>query len=117
MNNVISVLLLGALLIVALAASVAGWEGEIWIHPQAEKLPTDQAGPFVGLGDGSVMRVSGNNVVISMDDGATWESRPMLQDRETFDTTYGALFRTRAGVIVYAFINMKRLLPKAVMWE
>jgi len=97
--------------IVALAASgqadVAGHKGEIWLHPQAEKLPTDQPGPFVGLGDGSILGVRGNRAVVSNDNGETWRSRRLIQDRERFAAGGSALFRTRDGVILRAFMNGK----------
>ncbi len=103
-----------AALVLCSSGNARAWEGEIWIHPQAEELPTDQSGPFVQLDDGSVLAVSANNVMISTDDGETWETRSLIQDRERVDTTHGALFRTRDGVIVYAFMNMKE---KVLAWN
>jgi sialidase-1 len=99
-------------------AHAAPWKGEIWIHPKAERLPTDQLGPFVRLDDGSVIAVSSNELVISRDDGQTWEHRPLIQDTDRFQDTggpgSGVLFRTREGAIVHAFVNMKE---KVFKWD
>ena len=99
-------------------AHAAPWKGEIWLHAEAEKLPTDQLGPFVRLGDGSVVAVSNNELVVSRDDGKTWERRPLIQDTERFSDVggpgSGVLFLTRGGAIVHAFVNQKE---KALKWD
>ena len=104
-----------AALVVCSSGNARAWEGEIWIHSQAEKLPSDQLGPFVRLSDGSVMGVHDGKAVISTDDGETWESRPIIQDPERFDSgVMGVLFRTRDGVIVRAFMNSKE---RVLAWD
>jgi len=99
-------------------AHAAPWKGEIGLHARAERLPTDQSGPFVRLGDGSVVAASSNELVVSKDDGQTWERRPLIQDTERFSDVGGpgscALFLTRDGAIVHAFVNQKE---KALKWD
>ena len=107
------VLAVAALLVCSSGYARAG-KGDIWIHPQAETLPTDQPGPFVGLGDGSILGVRGNRAVVSNDNGETWRSRRLIQDLERFAAGGGVLFRTRDGVIVHAFMNMKE---KLLAWD
>ncbi|MBD3292596.1 MAG: hypothetical protein GF393_06700 [Armatimonadia bacterium] len=89
-----------------ITVAAQAWEGEIWLHPDAQELPTDQRGPFVRLGDGRVMGVGRNEIVFSNDDGETWTRQPMYQGVEGIDDTGGGvLFRTRDGVILRAFLN------------
>ncbi|MGC9319140.1 MAG: sialidase family protein [Armatimonadota bacterium] len=93
-------------LFVAGQAVLGEYKGDIWIHPDAERLPTDQQGPFVRLSDGRVMAVGHNQILFSDDDGQSWESRPMYEGVENVeDTGGGVLFRTREGVILRAFLN------------
>jgi sialidase-1 len=100
------------------SAHAQEYKGEIWIHPRAQKLPTDQMGPFVRLGIGCVAAVRDNRLVISKDDGKTWMSRRLIRNTERFQDTGGpgscALFRTREGVLVHAFVNMKEY---AFKWD
>lgn len=106
-----SILVAGVLL--GLSTSADAWKGEIWIHPKAQKLPTDQVGPFVRLGIGCVAAVRNNDLVISKDDGKTWMTRRLIRDKERFQDSGGpgscVLFRTREGVLIHAFVNMKEL--------
>ena len=106
----------GMVALALLATSGASaWKGEIWIHPKAEKLPTQQRGPFVRLGDGSVMAIGHNEALTSSDDGKTWEARPLIEDTEKFDDQGGcALFRTREGIILRVFFNWKE---KVFKWD
>jgi len=121
MNQRVSILLLGIIAIIMLTAIDAARAQQfapasgIWLHPKCQKLPTDQLGPFVRLGDGSVLAVTDNRARISSDDGKTWQARPMIKDSERFhDVRGGALFRTADGVIVRAFVNMKE---KVFKWD
>lgn len=117
MKRGFSAALASGLAVVALTvitdAGATASEGEIWMHPKAQKLPTDQMGPFVRLGIGCVAAVRDNRLVISKDDGETWMGRRLIRDRERFQDSGGpgscALFRTREGVLIHAFVNMKEL--------
>jgi len=89
-----------------MAVAAQAWEGEIWLHPDAQKLPTDRRGPFVRLADGRVMAVAHNEAAFSADGGQTWTTEPIYGGAEDIqDTGGGALLRTRDGVIVHAFLN------------
>lgn len=100
---------------VGVSGAMADYKGEIWLHPDAEKLPSDQRGPFVRLSDGRVMAPGHNEMLVSDDDGRTWESRPMYEGLEGFDDPGGAaLFRTREGTIIRAFMNFAE---KNLAWD
>ena len=105
-------------LVVAGLACAQPYKGDIWIHPKAQKLPTDQAGPFVRLDDGRVLGVGDSRLVISRDDGKTWQHRRLIRDRERFQDDGGpgscVLFRTPEGILIHAFMNMKEM---ALKWN
>lgn len=93
---------------IGLRDSLAAPPGErrILLHPQCETLPTDLLGPFVKLGDGSVLAVDDAQVHVSRDDGKTWKSWPLFQNPAKFKATFErAALRTQRGVLVYAFTN------------
>lgn len=81
---------------------------ERWLHPKCEKLPTDTLGPFVTLGDGSILAVHDTSALVSKDEGVTWQSSPMFKEGENISvSTERAVLRTKSGVIIVAFMNMR----------
>ena len=87
-------------------ASQASCEDESWIHPKAEKLASPHMGPYVNLGDGSVLAGNTYDVLISKDEGKTWTSHPLFKDKKTFRTRpERAVIRTADGVLVLVFLN------------
>jgi len=81
-----------------------------WIHPKAQKLASPHIGPYVNLGDGNVLAVSGTEALVSKDEGKTWEARPLFKDAQRFlARPERALLRTRDGVIVMGFLNEKEI--------
>lgn len=103
---------LGCLLSSAVARD---YKGEIWLHPKAEKLPTMQRGPFVKLEDGSVLGVAAGHIIRSTDGGKTWAEYARHVDPEKFtDNGSGVLFRTKEGVILRVFVNLKE---KVFKWD
>jgi sialidase-1 len=77
-----------------------------WIHPKAEDMPGIPSGPFIKLGDGSIMTVERNMSLISKDNGKTWNKYPIFQDSASFNIRVErVLFRTKGGVIILAFAN------------
>ncbi len=69
-------------------------------------LPGLPQGPFVRLGDGGIMGVSGKDAIVTYDDGKTWKRRPIFKPEEKFIIRpERALLRTRNGAIILVFIN------------
>lgn len=88
-------------------------ERPIILHPKCEPLPFDWLGPFVKLGDGSVLAMDGGKVHVSRDDGKTWTSRPLFKDAAKVTARHErAALRTRSGVLVIAFSNAKEFVMR-----
>jgi len=78
------------------------------LHPQGKPLPTRQQGPFVTTGDGGILCVDGTHAHNSADEGKTWTSTPLFQSPEKYQVSNErALFRTRNGTVIAAWMNMK----------
>ena len=96
------------ILLAALAAGAGAAERQILLHPKCERLPAELLGPFVKLGDGSVLAVDTAQVHVSRDDGRSWEARPLFKDAAKFSANFErAVLRTHSGVVVIAFTNAK----------
>lgn len=90
-------------------------EKTILLHPRCEPLETSLLGPFVKLGDGSVLAVDDGRVLVSGDEGKTWEARPLFADPEKYQCrTERAVVRTRDGMLIVVFMNNKEL---AFRWD
>lgn len=88
-------------------------ERPIILHPKCEPLPFDLLGPFVKLGDGSVLAMDDAGVHVSRDNGKTWTARPLFKDTAKFTAAFErAALRTKTGVVVYAFSNAKETVFK-----
>jgi len=82
----------------------------ILLHPNCRPLATTLLGPFVKLGDGSVLAVDADRVMVSSDDGQSWEARPLFDDRGKFQCRgERAALRTRDGTLIVAFLNVKEM--------
>jgi hypothetical protein len=66
-------------------------------------------GPFVRIGDGSILTVdTASNAMVSHDEGKTWKSRPIFEDTTKYAIRpERAILRTPNGVIILAFANDK----------
>ena len=81
-----------------------------WIHPKAQRMASKEQGPYVNLGDGSVLAVGARHAMVSQDEGKTWKRYPLFKDAAKFlARPERALIRTRDGVVVLAFLNQKEL--------
>jgi len=105
-------------LLLALACAVAAppWtEVEfggktLLLHPRCEPLPTSLMGPFVKLGDGSVLAVDEGRALRSEDHGKTWSHRPLFAQPEKYQCrAERTLLRTREGTLILAFMNTREL--------
>ncbi len=107
MNRIVSAVLVHGVILFGLAGS---GHAQSWIHPKAAKLPFDHMGPFVTLGDGSVLAASADHALISKDDSKTWEQYPLFEDPTRFlARDERALLRTRDGVVVMVFLNEREI--------
>ena len=106
-------LLLYALATSALIAQSQPQKGKItargaWIPDKVEDMPGMKLGPFVRLGDGSILTVDGTSCYVSKDEGKTWSERPIFADPSKYEIRpERALIRTRSGVVILAFANDK----------
>ena len=114
MQNRIAPLTTAACLM-ALASTVAG---PLTLHPKAERLPSDQQGPFATTGDGNVLCIGTKEAFVSADDGKTWTSYPLFSDPSKYRVSNErALLRTRDGVVIAAWMNLSELnRPKEPRW-
>ena len=111
---------------VLLLAMVCGAEAPPWnevsfgpktllLHPKCQRLATSPMGPFVRLGDGSVMAVDATRVLFSSDDGKTWKGRPLFAEPDKYNCrSERAVLLTREGTLVVAFMNQAEL---AFRWD
>lgn len=107
MKRVVLAVLVHGVALFGLADSA---NAQSWIHPNAERLPFDHMGPFVTLGDGSVLAASADQALISKDGGKTWEQYPLFKDPTQFlAREERALLRTRDGVVVMVFLNEREI--------
>ena len=104
------------LLIVILGPNIHAAAGEgttsskgTWLAPGVEELPGLPMGPFVRLGDGSIITVdTASSAIESVDEGKTWESRPIFLDTARYAIRpERAILRTPSGAIILAFANDK----------
>ena len=80
----------------------------ILLHPKCRPLVTSLLGPFVKLGDGSILAVDESQVQLSKDEGKTWSARPLFARPEKYQCRgERALLRTRDGTLILAFMNAK----------
>lgn len=90
-----------------------GREGKVtstgaWIPNEADELPNMKMGPFVRLGDGSILTVEATKCLISQDGGNTWKPREIFAQPDNFQiSNERVLVRTSGGVLILAFMNLK----------
>ena len=81
-----------------------------WLEPRVTDMPGLPMGPFVRLRDGGILTVNprGDGVVISTDEGRTWQNHALFADATQFAVRVErALICTRSGVVILAFMNDK----------
>jgi len=72
-------------------------------------------GPFIKRGDGAILAAGPRQASISRDDGHTWETRELFREPDKFESRgEGALFRTRDGTVLFAFLNKKE---QRIHWD
>lgn len=108
-----------ALLLAPLAAEAARPRDRApTLHPKAVLLPLAHQGPFVTTADGGVLCVNAQSALRSTDEGKTWTATPVFRDAKKYSiSNERALLRTRAGVVIAAWMNMaERKSPPGWNW-
>jgi sialidase-1 len=98
----------GVLLLAGVLATTTSLaEDKLWTEPRCKPMPTSQLGPFVNVADG-ILAIDSTSSYLSKDGGRTWsEPRPLFNDGEDFKVSNErALFRTKSGVVIAAFMNL-----------
>ena len=87
---------------------MSGSKTKLQLDPRCNPVETELLGPFVKLGDGSILTVKDNAAFVSADGGQTWsEPRTMYRGSGTEKpTSSGVLLRTREGTLVYVYMDM-----------
>ena len=106
--SILLIVLFGSGILAASGEGTTSSQGT-WLAPGVEELPGLPMGPFVRLGDGSILTVdTASGAVQSRDEGKTWQSRPIFPDTDKYSISQErALFRTAGGVVILAFMNGK----------
>ncbi len=95
------------------AQTFNGREGTVtstgaWIPRGIEEIKDLKMGPFVRLQDGGILTVEDTRCLISKDEGKTWQPRDIFKEPEKFQiSNERVILRTKTGVIVVAFMNLK----------
>lgn len=94
------------ILVLSITSTNAG-EG-MWTDARFQPLPTDKQGPFVRTSDGEVLAIDATSSYVSRDGGKTWsEPRPLFSAKQNIRVSNErALFRTRDGAVIAAFMNL-----------
>lgn len=86
----------------------------IWVHPKAKRLTIDMIGPFERMGDAQLITVDDRQVLVSGDNGSSWQSRPLFDyvrgSKEYKISEERVLLRTRKGTIILSFMNLNERL-------
>jgi len=101
---------LAASVLACLALSGSAGEDSRWVHPLCQPLPVDGNGPFVELGESSLMTIDPQGMRLSQDDGKTWSEASRVCDgldglREGREPASFSIVRTRGGSLVVVFLN------------
>jgi len=91
----------------ALPALLSANDG-LTLDPRLTPLTDDRLGPFVTLGDGSILSIDTDSTSVSTDGGQTWSApRPIFsKDQNLLVSSERAMLRTREGTIIAAFMNL-----------
>ncbi|GAA5221504.1 sialidase family protein [Membranihabitans marinus] len=86
------------------------WDYAYEAHPALELNQNMPEGPFVRIGPKSIVSAwspSGQDVLLSNDNGDTWKKSRIFSDTSQFKINAKAIQQTKDGVIVLAFTNIK----------
>jgi len=83
------------------------WNYPLELHESVQANNRIPVGPFVHLGNGRILSVSPQEAWISDDQGESWVARPIFANPDDFEMPARAVGRSKAGVVVVAFYNLK----------
>lgn len=101
-------------LIVVLLVLVSFARAEIVLQEKVRSLGAAPQGPFVRAGDGAIWGVDAKGARVSLDEGKTWEPKVIFDGAKFEASGERALLRTKEGVLLYAFLNLKE---KVFTWD
>lgn len=84
------------------------------LQERVKPLPFSQQGPMVRGQDGTIWAMEAAGALASRDEGRSWEKRRIYDPARFESSGERALLRTKEGVILYAFLNLKE---KAFKWD
>lgn len=102
------------LLLVILLSLVSFARAEIVLQEKVRSLSGAPQGPFIRAGDGAIWGVDAKGALVSHDEGKTWEPKAIFDGAKFEASGERALLRTKEGVMLYAFLNLKE---KAFKWD
>ncbi len=106
-TSVLLVVILGSDILAAAGEGTTSSRGT-WLAPGVEELPGLPMGPFVRLGDGSILTVdTASSAMQSPDEGKTWESRPIFADTAKYGSS-GRICNMKSGYQGSAFRSWKQ---------
>jgi sialidase-1 len=91
----------------AVLAATPAVAQELTLHEKLQPMEGLSVGPFVRLGDGSILTAGRKEALISSDEGKNWTRYPIFENPDAFDISSRAIQRTPEGVVVIAFSNMR----------
>jgi hypothetical protein len=103
----------GALILLIVVSAGHGQSPERWIDPRCTPLPFSTVSPLAILGDGRLMRIEGNSIRTSTDDGKTWSPPQKIYEGPApgIPCESCVLVRTQAGTLVLVYMDIPRLRP------
>ena len=102
------------LLIVVVLSLVSFARAEIGVQEKVRTLAGAPQGPFVRAGDGAIWGVDAKGALVSRDEGRTWDAKIIFDGAKFEASGERALLRTKEGVMLYAFLNLKE---KVFQWD
>ncbi len=87
---------------------------EIGLQEKVRSLAGAPQGPFVRAGDGAIWGVEAKGALVSHDEGKSWQSKVIFDGVKFEASGERALLRTKEGVMLYAFLNLKE---KVFKWD
>lgn len=87
---------------------------EIGLQEKVRSLAGAPQGPFVRAGDGAIWGVDAKGALVSHDEGKSWQSKVIFDGVKFEASGERALLRTKEGVMLYAFLNLKE---KVFKWD
>jgi sialidase-1 len=108
MNRSLLYSLVAAMTVFIVSFTSAHAEDGLWLDSRVQSLPSDKLGPFVRTSDGAILAIETTSSYVSTDEGQTWSSgRPLFSEQQPIKVSNErAVFRTRDGVIIAAFMNL-----------